>query len=171
MLFKTLIFALCLKFALCFYNGAPTAACTTMRPNHGSIFPIDIPVNIVLSSTTVRAGYPLPFFIQSRNDSIIGDFRYRGFIIQGRLADESLPVERRVVGSFDIASGTHHVNCPTLPPQSTLTHSHNADRTFTSVVWRAPSGYVGSIVNLQFAIVMNVGMYWTAVSEPITILN
>lgn len=171
MLFKTLIFALCLKSALCFYNGAPSEACITLVPNHGSIFPIDIPVNIVLSSTTVRAGYPLPFQIVSRNDSIIGDFRYRGFIMQGRLADPNMEVERRVVGSFDGATGARHVDCPTLPSQSTITHNINNERTFSSFVWRAPHGMSGVTVNLHFAIVMNVGMYWTAVSPPITITN
>lgn len=171
MLFKTLIFALCLKSALCFYNGAPTAACISLIPNHGSIFPIDIPVNIVLSSTTVRAGYPLPFQIVSRNDSIIGDFMFRGFMIQARLSDPNMEVERRVVGTFDLASGTRHVDCPTLPSQSTITHSINNDRTFTSLVWRAPHGIFGVTVNLHLTIVMNVGMYWTAVSPLITITN
>lgn len=171
MLFKALIFTLCLNFALCLYNGAPTASCLTLIPNHGSIFPIDIPVNIELASTTVRAGYPLAFNIVSRNDSIIGDFRYRGFIIQGRLADPNMEVERRVVGTFDIASATRYVDCPMLHAQSTLTHNINHDRTFTSVVWRAPHGLSGATVNIHLTIVMNVGMFWTAVSPPITITD
>lgn len=169
MLFKALIFTLCLKFALCFYNGAPSAACLTLVPNHGSIFPIDLPVNFQLSSTTVRAGYPLPFQIISRNDTIIGDFQFRGFIIQARVADPNMEVERRVVGTFDVATGTRFVDCPTLPPQSTLTHSINTDRTFMQIVWRAPHGMAGITVNLEFSIVMNVGMYWTGVSPAITV--
>ncbi|KAG4069592.1 hypothetical protein HA402_005130 [Bradysia odoriphaga] len=171
MLFKALIFALCLKFALCFYNGAPTQACLTLEPNHGSIFPIDIPVNLELSSTTVRAGYPLPFQIISRNDSIIGDFLFRGFIIQARLTDPNMEVERRVVGTFDLASGSRYVDCPMLHAQSTLTHSINTDRSFIGIVWRAPAGMSGITVRLEFSIVMNVGMYWTAVSPPITVTN
>lgn len=171
MLLKALIFTLCLKFALCFYNGAPTQACLTLVPNHGSIFPVDIPVNLELSSTTVRAGYPLPFQIVSRNDTIFGDFLYRGFMIQARLADPNLEIERRVVGTFDLASGSRYVDCPMLPPQSTLTHSINTDRSFTGIVWRAPHSMSGITVNIEFTIVMNVGMYWTAVSPPITVTD
>lgn len=91
--------------------------------------------------------------------------------MQGRLEDPNLEVERRVVGTFDVATGTRQVACPMLHAQSTLTHSHNQDRTFTSVVWRAPHGLVGATVRIHMAIVMNVGMYWTAVSPLITITN
>lgn len=171
MLFKTLILALCLKYALSYYNGAPTQACLSMIPNHGEIFPIDVPVNIELSSTTVRSGYPLQFNIRSRNDTIIGDFRYRGFMIQARLTDPNMEVERRVVGTFDVASGTRHVVCPQLSPQSSLTHSVNNDRTFTTVVWRAPHGMSGITVEIHVTVVMNVGMFWTTRSAPVTVTN
>lgn len=171
MIFKVLIFSLCLKVVLSLYNGAPTAACTTLIPTHGSQLPIDIPVQFSLSANVVRAGYPLTVSIQSLPGTVFGDFFYRGFMFQARLAGSSLPIASQVVGTWDIATGTRYADCPQLAPQSTLTHSINNDRDFTQLIWRAPHTFTGDfiMVNIHYTIVMNVGLFWHVVSPPIRV--
>lgn len=173
MFFKSLIFVLCLKVALSLYNGAPSEACLTLVPTHGSVFNAPLPVEILLQSNNVRAGYPITVGIRSLPDTMFGDFMYRGFIIQARNVDQSLSIPNRVVGTFDVATGTRHVVCPTLLAQSTLTHSINTDRSFTQVIWRAPHNFNQEfiIVDICGAIVMNVGMYWPFCSGTVRVEN
>lgn len=169
MFFKLLIFSLCLKAALSLYNGAPPAACDTLRPTHGDVFPVPIPVEMILQTNVIRAGYPMTVAIRSLPDTIFGDFLYRGFIIQGRNA------QNQVFGTWDITTGTQHVPCPGLPTGSTITHIFNNDRDLHSFIWRAPAyhEFPGEfvLVNLHFAIVMNVGMYWPGISAQIRVEN
>lgn len=172
---KLLIFSICLKVVLSFYNGAPTAACTTLIPSHGDIFPVPIPVEMVLSTNVIRAGYPMALSIRSLPDTIFGDFFYRGFIIQARIDDPNLDIPSRVVGTWDITTGAQHVTCPAFTPGSTITHTLNNDRDLHSFIWRAPAYHTFPgdfiIVRLHFAIVMNVGMFWPGVSDPIRVEN
>jgi len=175
MLFKLLIFSVCLKAVLSFYNGAPTAACTTLVPTHGDIFPVPIPVAMDLQTNNIRAGYPMSVSIRSLPGTIFGDFFYRGFIMQARIADTSLPLASRVVGTWDITTGARHAVCPEFQTGSTLTHVTNNDRQLQTFIWRAPAynQFSGDfiIVYFHFAIVMNVGMYWPGHSAQVRVEN
>lgn len=164
-----------MKAVLCFYNGAPTAACETLIPTHGDIFPVPIPVEMILETTNVRAGYPMGVQIRSLPDTIFGDFMYRGFIIQARIDTPGLPLNNRVVGTWDITTGARHVDCPQFQSGSTITHVVNNDRNIQSFIWRAPAyhQFPGDfiIVRFEFAIVMNVGMYWPGLSQQVRVEN
>jgi hypothetical protein len=169
MIFKLFIFSLCLKAALSFYNGAPSAACVTLIPTHGDVFPVPIPVAMDLQTTNVRAGYPMSISIRSLPDTIFGDFFYRGFIIQARTT------AGETVGTWDITTGARHVVCPQFQAGSTITHTGNADRQLQTFIWRAPAynEFAGDfiMVNFHFSIVMNVGMFWPGLSAAVRVEN
>lgn len=173
MLFKTVIFSLCLNVVLCWHNGAPEETCEHMTPQHGGPFGDTIPVDMVLGRSVVPAGEVLPISIISRNDTIFGPFTYRGIMMQGRIDDPNMGVAGRVLGSFEqFPDHIRYVPCPTLPPNSVITHSINIDRTYTQVHWRAPTNFVGNIpMRIYYTIVMNIGIYWHSSTEQFTITN
>lgn len=173
MLFKVLIFSICLNVAFGWYNGAPSETCETLIPAHGSSFGDVIPVNIELETTTITAGHLMSLAIIARNDTIFGDFQFRGFMLQARRVDAGATVPGRVVGNFEAGPGVRHVECPTLYPNAVVTHTFNDDKTFLQILWRAPANIIVPQISVEFyyTIVMNVGIFWHAVTGPITVLN
>lgn len=160
--------------ALCWYNGAPVETCETLTPPHGAPFGDTIPVDILIERDVISAGELISVSIRSRNDTIFGNFQFRGFMMQARISDANLNVPGRVTGIFEqVPSNARHVPCPTLSPNSVVTHSINDDKTFLQLLWRAPTNIVGNSISVQFyyTVVMNVGIFWHSVTAPITIVN
>lgn len=169
MFLKLVVFAICLTSAFAFPDGAPTAACQTLVPQHGNQLNFDLPLEVTLSTTTLNAGSLLTLGLQALNGTVFGDFVYRGFMVQARVEDGT----GRVVGFFETGPGVRHVDCPMFYPQSTVTHTIHNDKAFTSINWRAPAQVGGSpyVVRFYHTIVMNVGIYWAnQVSAPVTVL-
>lgn len=168
---KVVIFAVCLALpaVFAFPDGAPTAACTTLVPLHGNQLNFELPLELMLSSQTLNSGSMLYLGLRSLNGTMFGDFQYRGFMVQARIQDGT----NRVVGFFETSPGVRHVICPTLYPESTVTHTAHHDRSFVQVNWRAPAnvGANNIVVRFYYTIVMNVGLFWAnVVSPPVTIL-
>lgn len=174
MFFKILIFSLCLNAVLCWYNGAPPETCETLIPGHGGPFGDTIPADILIERQLISAGELISVSIRSRNDTIFGPFMFRGFMMQARIFDTNMNVPGRVTGSFEqLPSDTRYVPCPTLAPNSVVTHSINHDRSYLQLLWRAPTNIVGNSITVQFyyTIVMNVGIFWHSVTDSIVIQN
>ncbi|KAG4075624.1 hypothetical protein HA402_003449 [Bradysia odoriphaga] len=169
MYLKLAVFAICLTSTFAFPDGAPTAACTSLIPQHGQQLNFDLPLEVLFSSTSVSAGSLLTVSLRALNGTVFGDFQFRGFIVQARIDDGS----GRVVGFFETGPGVRHVVCPTLYPESSVTHTIHDDKAFIQFNWRAPADVGGSpyVVRFYHTIVMNVGIYWSnQVSAPVTIL-
>lgn len=168
---KIVILSICLNYALAFPDGAPTAACQTMVPAHGNALPFDLPLQVTLSSTSVNAGSLLTLTLRGNpNDPVFGNFLFRGFMVQARVQDGT----GRVVGFFETGPGVRHVVCPTLYPESSVTHTEHGDKSVVQINWRAPTniGANSIVVRFQYTIVMNVGLFWAnQVSNTVTILN
>lgn len=168
MYFKLAIFAICLTSVFAFPDGAPTAACTNLTPGHGNQLNFDLPLEILLSTTSLNSGSLLTISLRALNGTMFGDFTYRGFMVQARTDDGT----SRVVGFFETAAGVRHVTCPMYYPESSVTHTNLLDKTFTQFNWRAPTGLGSPLpVRFHFTIVMNVGIYWAnQVSSIVTVL-
>lgn len=169
MYLKAVILVICLTSAFAFPDGAPTAACNTMIPQHGSELNFDLPLEIQFSTNSLNAGSLLTIGLRSLNGTVFGDFTYRGFMVQARAQDGT----DRVVGFFEPAPGVRHVDCPMLYPESSVTHTNLNDKTFIQFNWRAPANVGANPLTVVFhhTIVMNVGIYWgNRRSSAITIL-
>lgn len=174
MLFKFVIFSLCLQAVLCWHNGAPPETCETLTPGHGGPFGDTIPVDILIERNVITAGDLISVSFRSRNDTMFGNFMFRGFMMQARILDTNLNVPGRVTGTFEsLPADARHVQCTTLSANSVVTHSINTDRTYLQLLWRAPVNIIGNSITVQFyyTVVMNIGIFWQSVSGPITILN
>lgn len=167
MYLKLVVFAICLTSVFAFPFGAPSEACGPMIPNHGQQLGFPLPLRVTFSTNTVPAGGLVTVrFEGNQNDPMFGNFTFRGFMGQMRVADD------RRVGFFERGPDAHHVDCPEFYPESTITHMNHNDRTVAEFNWRAPAnvGVVPYTVRCFFTIVMNVGIYWAnQVSEPITV--
>lgn len=174
MFFKFIIISVCLQTVLCWYNGAPPETCETLTPPHGGPFGDVIPADILIERDVITAGELISVSIRARNDTIFGNFMFRGFMIQARILDTNLNVPGRVTGIFEnLPTDARHVICPTLSPNSVVTHSINTDRTYLQLLWRAPVNIVGNSITVQFyyTVVMNVGIFWHSLTGPVTINN
>lgn len=175
MIFNFLIFSICLKVVLSFPNGAPIAACETLTPQHGlnNPNPVEMPVDLLLESDVIRAGELVSISLRVRNDTVFGPLLFRGFIIQARtLTAGSIP--SRAVGTFELTDGVQHVPCPTLGPNSVVTHTINSDKGYLQLLWRAPANIFEDYitVNFYYSIVWMFPVFWTnAVSSPLVIQN
>lgn len=170
MYLKLVAFVICLQSAFAFPNGAPTAACQTLTPLHGGPLPFDVPVEVLMSSTTINAGSLITLSFRSLHGTVFGDFWFRGFMVQARIEDGS----GRVLGFFETGPGVRYVDCPMYYPSSTVTHTAHNDKNLVQINWRAPTNIGGSsiVVRFHYTIVMNVGLFWAnQVSSPITVLN
>lgn len=170
MYLQLVTFAICLASAIAFPEGAPTAACQNLTPQHGGPLPFDVPVEAVLSTTTVNAGSLVSLQLRSLPGTVFGDFWYRGFMVQARIQDGT----GRVLGFFETGPGVRYVDCPQFYASSTVTHTAHNDKNLVNINWRAPTNIGASsiVVRFHFTIVMNVGLFWAnEVSAPITVLN
>lgn len=176
MIFKFLIFSICLKIALCYPNGAPIQACESLIPAHGQNQPNPeaMPVDIILESNVIRAGDLVSISLRTRNDTIFGPLLFRGFLVQARLAAPGVNVTGRVIGSFELTDGVQYVPCPTLSPNSVVTHTSNSDKAYLQLLWRAPTNIFENFVtvNFYYTIVWMFPVFWTnAISSPLVIEN
>lgn len=124
--------------AFTFPDGAPTAACFTMSPNHGPNSPQSgsPQVQMVISSTRIRPGDTITIRIERT-----GSFQFRGFMIQPRtVAAPSNPIGTMAAGD---ANG-RIINCS---GQTTGTHTNRELKTLAIVHWTAPNTSTG--VRLQ----------------------
>ncbi len=176
MIFKFLIFSICLKFAWCLPSGAPVEACEDLTPRHGVNQPntLPIPVELLLESSVIRAGDLLSVSLRARNDTVFGPLEFKGFIIQARIANPNVNVTGRVIGNFELTDGVRYVPCPTLSPNSVVTQTTNSDKSYIQLLWRAPTNIFEPYitVNFYYTIVWMFPMFWTnAVSSPLIIEN
>lgn len=176
MILKFLILSICLKIASCFPDGAPAQACEDLTPRHGQNQPNPevMPVDVLLESNVIRAGDLISVSLRARNDTMFGPLLFRGFLVQARLMTANVNVPGRVVGSFELTDGARYVPCPTLSPNSVVTHTTNSDKAFIQLLWRAPTNIFEDFVtvNFYYSIVWMFPVFWTnAVSSPLIIEN
>lgn len=176
MIFKFLIISLCLNVALCYPSGAPIEACEDLTPRHGQNQPnpIEIPVDVLLETDVIQAGDLISVSLRVRNDTVFGPLAFRGFIIQARTQTSGGNVTGRVVGNFELTNGVRYVPCPTLSPNSVVTHTAYNDKTYVQLLWRAPPNIFENFitVNFYYTVVWMFPVFWTnAVSSPLRIEN
>lgn len=176
MIFKFFILSICLKIASSLPNGAPIAACEDLIPRHGQNLPRpeEMPVEIILESSVIRAGDLISVSLRARNDTMFGPIQFRGFLVQARIQGASSNVTGRVIGTFELSDGVQHVPCPTLTPNSVVTQTTNNEKTYIQLLWRAPANIFEDFitVNFYYTMVWMFPMFWAnAVSDPLIIEN
>lgn len=176
MILKFLIFSICLKIASSLPNGSPSEACEDLIPRHGINQPRpveEMPVDVLLESTVIRPGELTSISLRARNDTMFGPLQFRGFLIQARVQGANA-IPGRVIGTFELTDGVQHLFCPTLTPNSVVTHSSGNEKAYLQLLWRAPANIFEDhvTVNFYYTIVWLFPMFWAnAVSSPLIIEN
>lgn len=142
-------------------TGAPLIACEQMKPFHPPTTTYGTPPFAVdVSDIYYIPGYEITGELYSTNGSL-----FRGFLIQGRLADESSTDPHGEFVDFD--SDVAHTICGQDNTQG-LTHNVNTDKTHVNFTWRAPANASGDI-HFKVTVVQsyNISRYWRNIFSPV----
>lgn len=125
-----------IQLSYAFPDGASTAACQSMTPNHGANVPqtTPVPFTATTSVASVRPGQTVNVIINRTNAATT----LRGFMVQGRAANGN------VIGQFLPTAGMRIMGCN--PNGGTATHSSADTRNSITLNWVPPSaGFVGNV--------------------------
>ena len=91
---------------------------------------------------------------------------FAGFIIQARRVDGDF-----ISGTFEILEGDYdarYLQCINKP-QTSVTHTHNEPKTSVSVLWRAPSDFIGGEeeVKIFATVVQSYANFWVNLESEI----
>lgn len=147
-------------------SGAPTAACSTMLPNHGvGAQTTDSPYKIVVSSKNIKNDDYLDVKIESVNEVD----QFRGFILRALNRDD------KVIGMFSASPAATYkiLNCSQITESSAwsfVTHANNQDKNSLSFQWRAPADFTGDI-RFKATVVKVKEVFWSNVESEIVSVN
>ncbi|XP_022106855.1 uncharacterized protein LOC110987971 [Acanthaster planci] len=130
-------------------DGAPSEACSTLLPRHGSATPRQPPnpYRIQLGAIRYVAGGTVRVTLTGPNDGM------KGFILQARRVGQSTPV-----GTWEnLPPNTRTMAC--LRSGDTVTHSTNQPDTAASFTWRAPTTNVGTL-EFVATVVQSFSTFW-----------
>lgn len=132
-------------------SGAPSTACSTIRPSHGSNTPSSLPVPY----TVDLSAFPTRGYVPGQNYNIVlrgssSNRDFKGFLVQGRVRASDSPA-----GSF--GSGTNYQSQCT--GNSAATHTNRNEKTTVTLVWTAPPAGTGCIC-FRYAFVDRYALFW-----------
>ncbi|XP_041359606.1 defense protein l(2)34Fc-like [Gigantopelta aegis] len=137
-------------------DGAPSSACDSMTPSHGSSGRTDQPpFSLSVSTSTYTPGSILSVTLRRE-----GAGTFKGFLVQIRTADPTKDQSTRY-GQFSAGS-----NSRTQCSGGAITHVINDDKTEVTFTWTAPATDQG---DLQFrtTYVQQFSSYWIGVKSAI----
>lgn len=123
-------------------NGAPDTAdvCESMMPAHG-LGPQQSPspFRIFVSHRTARPGDEIKVELEAPAGR-----SFRGFYVQARSTNAAFQILGNFVSYGNDQTPLNFGNCRGGSSNS-VTHANNANKQLTSVIWRVPSGFSGTI--------------------------
>ncbi|KAK3592567.1 hypothetical protein CHS0354_000897 [Potamilus streckersoni] len=142
---------------MCYPNGAPQSACSSMIPNHGaSASSIPSPYNITTSKSTYKPNEEITVIIKD----VSGENAIRGFLIQPRR--KSSISHPNTVGSLTGGSMTRN---PCTASMAALTHTNNNNTSTVNITWKAPADARETVVFVA-TIVQRKEIYWLNIQSP-----
>ncbi|KAI9554612.1 hypothetical protein GHT06_019885 [Daphnia sinensis] len=139
-----------------FPSGAPTSACSTMKPGH-SVDPQPLSTSPFFTHISNRETFLMDNVVRLELRAHNGLAAFRGFLIMAFDKDDN-STTAKPLGTFQMPSGGRLISC-TDGEQNAVTHSLNNDKKSIMIEWIRPKTFAGQIV-FRTTFVQEFNTFW-----------